>query len=103
MPFTSALSDEQKKKLVVDYEDGFKIIELAKRYSISVSTVYRYLAAAGQMQIRDRRYKRKAPAREPRVLMPCGTDAAYRRHKRKNEYPCSACLEAHSAVTAKYR
>lgn len=36
-------------------------------------------------QIRDRR-------REP--TQPCGTHAAYARHKKAHEQPCSACVEA---------
>lgn len=29
-----------------------------------------------------------------RQLQPCGTQAAYQRHKRRNEEPCAACEEA---------
>ena len=34
---------------------------------------------------------------------PCGTDAAYRRHLRRSEKPCTPCLDAHRAETARYR
>lgn len=36
-------------------------------------------------------------------LKPCGTPAAWRRHKRHGEEPCAACREAHSAEVAKYK
>lgn len=32
-----------------------------------------------------------------RVLQPCGTEAAYRRHHRAGEQPCQACQEANAA------
>ena len=34
---------------------------------------------------------------------PCGTSAAYRRHKRNNETPCDACKEAEQERTNAYR
>lgn len=34
---------------------------------------------------------------EQRTLQPCGTRAAYRRHKRKGEEPCGPCGEAYHA------
>lgn len=30
----------------------------------------------------------------PRNLKPCGTDAAYKRHQRHGEKPCTECTEA---------
>ena len=33
----------------------------------------------------------------PFELKPCGTDAAYRRHRRHGEKPCDTCREAHNA------
>jgi hypothetical protein len=29
-------------------------------------------------------------------LKPCGTEAAYRRHKRNQEQPCLPCYDAHA-------
>lgn len=34
------------------------------------------------------------------ALKPCGTDAAYRRHRRKGEDPCDACRAAHAKHNA---
>lgn len=34
------------------------------------------------------------------ALKPCGTDAAYRRHLRKNEDPCEPCRRAHAKHNA---
>ena len=39
-----------------------------------------------------------------RALQPCGTLAAYKRHQRRGEVPCWACLDARNDVTlAPYR
>lgn len=37
------------------------------------------------------------PVRAPRELQPCGTPAAWHRHKRHGETPCDPCREAMSA------
>jgi hypothetical protein len=34
--------------------------------------------------------------RGPRSLKPCGTPAAYTRHRRRGEQPCQACKRAHA-------
>jgi hypothetical protein len=42
-------------------------------------------------------------AAEPRELLPCGTVAAYQRHKRRGETPCEACKQAHAADLREWR
>lgn len=37
----------------------------------------------------------------PREVQPCGTPAAYRRHRVHGEEPCQGCKDAHAAATAK--
>lgn len=37
-------------------------------------------------------YERNAP--RPRVLQPCGTPAAYKRHQAHGEDPCAPCTKA---------
>ena len=37
---------------------------------------------------------RRGGKASPRMLQPCGTRAAYRRHLRRGEEPCGACKEA---------
>lgn len=47
---------------------------------------------------RDRRRLRERlglPDRVDRAVEPCGTDAAYERHRRHGEEPCGPCREAH--------
>jgi hypothetical protein len=88
-----------KAKLLVDYSDGFKLIELAPRYGVSVRTVNRILADAEVPYARNHKRKRKRPAKRKRELKPCGTRAAYRRHLRKGEYPCIPCLDANNNET----
>lgn len=96
MPFSPALDEKQRQALVVDYEDGFSPGELVERYGVSPRTVHRILADAEVPKVYKARSKRKKRKRKPIELKPCGTNAAYRRHKRHGEYPCVACVEAHN-------
>lgn len=99
MPRAKALSVEQERRLVTDHATGIKVVELVELYGISKRTVYRILADYGvNRTIGNKKVKRKsgrAPARG-RTLKPCGTNAAYARHKKNGEYPCTPCLEAHA-------
>ena len=104
MTWTKALTDEQERKLVVDFEDGFKVIELVDRYGVSKSTVGRILADYGARKSKNQpkgkgmqTRKTKRAKAKGRVLKPCGTNAAYQRHKKNGEYPCIPCVEAHAA------
>lgn len=38
-----------------------------------------------------------------RELKPCGTHAAYQRHRRRGETPCTACLAANAAKTRAHK
>jgi len=38
-----------------------------------------------------------------RELQPCGTNAAYYRHRRYGQVPCAACTRAHSDDTAAWK
>jgi len=38
-----------------------------------------------------------------RVLVPCGTDTAYSRHRRRGEPACEPCQLAHKAKMREYR
>lgn len=38
--------------------------------------------------------RQSKPTRTPRVLQPCGTVTAYRRHKNRGEDPCAPCTDA---------
>ncbi|WP_315986209.1 WhiB family transcriptional regulator [Streptomyces sp. adm13(2018)] len=50
-----------------------------------------------------RNSKARVRARQgPRALFPCGTAAAYSRHKRRGEKACDACREAGNAARRKY-
>lgn len=41
-----------------------------------------------------------SPYRRNRLLLPCGTEAAYARHRRAREKPCQACIEGASLARA---
>lgn len=97
MTFARALSAEKERELLVEYEDGWTIHELTIIYKVSTRTVYRILARNG-VPLKNPKKKRKRRTLEPKpvVLKPCGTNAAYQRHRRNGEYPCTPCLEAHA-------
>lgn len=96
-----SLSDEDERRLLVDHEDGFKNVELVKRYGISESTVYRILAANKAQRKIGNKTKHRKPRDLPRrgrkvKLKPCGTNAAYNRHIRNGDPPCLPCVNAHA-------
>lgn len=104
---------EQELELVEEYlgPEDWTINELSVIFKVSQRTVYRVLAKHEAKRDRyDRpktrkgrdarghftaKTKSRSKPKPPRELKPCGTEAAYRRHKRKGEYPCSPCLAAH--------
>ncbi len=98
------LTEVQIEELLEDYADGYSVNDCSVIYRVSIRTVYRILAeynAKGPKRRRKPGPRKKKPP--PRELKPCGTEAAYRRHKRKKEYPCTACLAAHVVTTASYK
>jgi len=103
--FQRALSPEQEQNLVKDYTDDWTPHELTIIYRVSIRTVYRVLARHNVPRKVRRRFtprrqsrtRRVTPKKPPvRALQPCGTNAAYQRHRRAGEYPCTPCLEAHA-------
>lgn len=97
MTFQRALTPEQERALIVEHEDGWSINELSVIYRVSERTVYRLLSDYKVPKSNKRKRKaRAARKRKPKELKPCGTNAAYQRHRRKGEYPCGPCLEAHA-------
>lgn len=106
MTFQKVLSEKSEKELLVEYEDGWTPHELTIIYRISLRTVYRILSRNNVRKQKNRKYKygtgrRKTP--KPKELKPCGTDAAYQRHRKAKEYPCTQCLEAHAAAVKVYK
>ena len=97
MTFKSSLTPQQSAAMITDIANGMSKPDAAKKYGISLRTVYRKL---------------KLPASAPpgintkyliRQPKPCGTNAAYRRHKNHGEYPCTACLAAHAEDVKKHK
>lgn len=105
MAWSKKLTDTQERALLVDYQDGWRIRDLTIIYRVSERTVYRTLADYGMPRVKKRRMIRKAERKRHTVkdLKPCGTNAAYVRHKRAGEYPCTACLAAHAEDQKKWR
>lgn len=103
MAFQPKLTPKQKIALIEDYRDGWRIRDLTIIYRVSERTVYRILAEYSvPPRVYGKKRKRRYKEKKPKVLKPCGTNAAYARHKRAGEYPCTPCLEAHAANVAKY-
>lgn len=102
MTFQPVLTDVQRKQLCVDYEDGWHVPELSVMYKVSIRTVYRVLTEYDMPKRNSRKKRTRGKNKpKPKELKPCGTNAAYQRHKRKDEYPCTPCLEAHAKDVAK--
>lgn len=107
MTWTKALTDEQERRLLVDHEDGVRVVVLAERYGVSKNTVYRIL---GDYQIkptlgdkRRHRVTKRPKYNGPKKLQPCGTNAAYARHISKGERPCIPCADAHAAQQMEWK
>jgi hypothetical protein len=83
------LTSMQSARMMTDLANGMSIRAAARKYEISPTTVGRY--------------KNGIIAWEPAELQPCGTPAAYRRHKRKREMPCSDCLAAWVTYNKRYQ
>lgn len=93
------LNDSQERALLWDHFDGLFVDELSVVYRVSVRTVYRILSKHELKANPKRRKKRKVARRALKIVRepkPCGTNAGYHRHRRVGEYPCDACLKAHS-------
>lgn len=106
--YSKKLLPSEEQALIYDYEiEEWRVRDLMIIYRISERTVYRILAAYKvplHGNKRSKGYKRKQSLRrrkQPKKLKPCGTNAAYQRHRRKLEYPCTACLAAHAANVKK--
>ncbi len=71
-------------------------------YALSIETEEFALEGIwGGLAPRQRRKLRSTPGRNGvRNPKPCGTDAAHRRHQRRGETPCEACVRAHRQRSA---
>lgn len=85
MPFVPALTPTQHAALVADLARGMTKVDAAKAHGVSVRTVYRAIAEPAE--------------RSTRVLKPCGTPAAYMRHRRRGER-CVECWAGHARDTS---
>ena len=105
LTFQRKLTDKQVRELLVDHQDGWKVKELSIIYRVSVRTVYRILAENDRPTSypKQRRKRVKPKRKEKPELKPCGTNAAYQRHRRRGEYPCPLCLAAHAENVKNYK
>jgi hypothetical protein len=102
MTFESKLNPVEVLELQTLYSEGkFTVRELSVIYRISERTVYRKIANLKPIKLARLTPKQQVRVKKKPELKPCGTNAAYQRHRRNGEYPCDACLKAHSGNVAK--
>lgn len=88
MPRQYLLSSSQVAKAVAAYSRGESIAVMSLAYNVSPQTLRRAIYRA----------IREQPEKSSRALKPCGTNAAYERHRRNGEVADDACLAAHRAA-----
>jgi transposase len=71
------------------YARGLSGRDIAEHFKVSPNTIYRIL-------------RRPMEEKEPKPLMPCGTNAAYARHIKNGELADAACLKAHAEERARW-
>lgn len=79
------LNEQQKRRVRRDAAEGIRQHVIAERYGVSLRTIQRVINGG------------EYDARKRRTLKPCGTDAAYQRHRRDGEY-CLKCWARHAAT-----
>lgn len=84
------ISAEQRLEIRQRYRDGELLADIAKDYGVSTSAV--------SYHARDLREERAA-----KVLAPCGTYAAFQRHRAHDEPVDQACLDAKNAYLREYQ
>lgn len=91
MTFTRALTPWQTAQVATLIANGKTRAEVAKKFGVSTRTISRIMNT-------DPDEKPK----KPRPLKPCGTNAAYQRHRRRGER-CWQCSEAHSRDVMRWK
>lgn len=87
MTFRPIFSPTEAAKLATLVAQGRTKASLAREYGVSVSTIRRTIN-------RDEK--------PPRELLPCGTNAAYQRHRLKGER-CPECSYAHALEIQRWK
>lgn len=87
------LTPYQAAQLASDIANGMTKVEAAAKYGISRTTVFRTLKR-GELK--------PGPPKQPKKLKPCGTNAAYQRHRKKGER-CWKCSEAHAKEIKRWK
>lgn len=96
------MSDSRKRttpadrlEIVLAHEFGESISQISRDSGFSRATVSRVLGRRASPAVE---YSRVGPRANP-----CGTNAAYWRHRRRGERPCLECYEAHARDTAEHK
>lgn len=70
--------------------NGKSVQKVAEHFGVHPNTIYRYRARAARTLHEENAKERERLAR----LAPCGTPAAYQRHRDHGEIACEKCLKA---------
>ena len=81
MPSTKGITRSDKLDMMARRARGEKLATIAAVHGITVQTVRYHLTHESA----------------PRILAPCGTLAAHKRHRRRGEQPCLPCMDALNA------
>ena len=84
------VTEEMRARMIELREKGRSLVEIAEVVGVSREAVRRALVAAGISDIRP-------------ALQPCGTPAAYKRHRAAGEIACDACRRANTEANIVYR
>jgi|GEM_PF-3267716 len=81
MSAPKGLTRADKLDMMARRARGEKLATIATAHGVTVQTVRYHLTHESA----------------PRVLAPCGTLAAHKRHRRRGEQPCLSCMDALNA------
>lgn len=104
MTFKAKLSPTKVLELHADYANGYSVDELMIIYRVSRRTIYRHIAnfkgvRKEPIKLPTGVHRKKKHANQysaQKDLKPCGTNAAYERHRDNGEIACGPCLTAHA-------
>jgi len=77
--------------------------QMVRHLGVTPTAVRNRVYRARKAGLIDKPQRAKRPVKQPRELLPCGTNAAKMRHQRRGEQACDACQEARRAYLTSWR
>lgn len=93
MTFQPKLTPWQVAQVLTDLANGMTVVKAAEKWGVSERTVRRYKTLPPSKPGPDKQKK----------LKPCGTNAAWARHRKNGERPCPDCSAAHAADVKRHK